>query len=467
MSTPPQSNGDGATSSLLARRDGAAILHPYSDAVSTSANGPLVLTQGNGIYVTDENGNTYIEGMSGLWCVSLGFGNTRLANAATQQIQKLSFYHGFNQKGHDANIELAERLLKAAPVPMARVFFANSGSEANDTAVKLIWYFNNALGRTKKKKIIGRIKGYHGVTIASGSITGTPINHTSFDLPLDRFLHTDFPHYARESNPGETEEAFASRCAENLERLIIREGPETIAAFFAEPVMGAGGIIMPPKGYFEKIQTVLKKYNILMVADEVITGFGRTGNYWGSQTFGVAPDILTCAKALSSGYIPISAVLISHEIFQTVAQKSRDLEVFGHGFTYSGHPVSAAVALETLKIYEEMDILGHVKKIAPLLKKGIDSFGDHPIVGEVSAVGLLAVAELVSDKTSLKPFPPEKKVGAYLIQKALGQGLILRNFGDRIGFCPPLIINPDEISELFVRFGKALDETMDWAKNRG
>lgn len=446
----------------LAARDAASILHPYSDGLANEAEGSLIMTDGNGVCVRDEDGREYVEGMAGLWCVSLGFGQERLAEAAAAQIRKLSFYHGFNRKGHDAQIELAERLLAMAPVPMSKVFFANSGSEANDTAIKLIWYRNNALGCPEKKKIIGRIKGYHGVTIAAASVTGTPVNHQAFDLPIPGFLHTDCPHYYRFAREDESEEAFATRCAESLDALIEREGPDTVAAFFAEPVMGAGGILVPPATYFEKIQAVLAKHDVLLVADEVICGFGRTGELWGSHTFGMKPDILTCAKALSSGYIPISAVLVNERVFRPIAEQSAAIGVLGHGFTYSGHPVAAAVAIETLNIYDEIDLLGMVRAAAPSLQDGIRRFADHPLVGEATGIGMLAVAELVADKKTKQPFETSHKVGPYLLDRALEHGLIVRALGDRIGFSPPLVMRSDQIADMYARFARALDDTWRW-----
>jgi 4-aminobutyrate--pyruvate transaminase len=452
----------------LAARDAASVFHPYTNGLANEANGSLIMTSGHGVYVTDEDGRRYIEGMAGLWCVSLGFGQERLAQAAAEQIRKLSFYHGFNQKGHDVQIELAERLLAMAPEAegghMSKVFFANSGSEANDTAIKMIWYRNNALGLPNKKKIIGRIKSYHGVTIAAGSVTGTPVNHQAFDLPIAGFLHTDCPHYYRYAETGESEEEFATRCANNLDALIDREGADTVAAFFAEPVMGAGGILLPPATYFEKIQAVLKKHDVLLVADEVICGFGRTGDLWGSQKFDLRPDILTCAKALTSGYVPISAIMVNERVFRPIAEQSAEISVFGHGFTYSGHPVAAAVAIETLNIYDEIDLLGMVRTSAPVLQDGIRMFADHPLVGEANGVGMLAVAELVADKATKQPFDPARKVGNYLVERALGHGLIVRALGDRIGFSPPLVMLPDQITDMFAKFAKALDETWKWVR---
>lgn len=448
---------DGTNS--LSRRDAAAVFHPYTNAIANDRDGPLVITRGEGIRVYDEDGREYIEGMSGLWCASLGFGQDRLADAAARQMRTLPFYHGFSQKSHPPQIELAERLLSLSPVPMKRVFFCNSGSEAADTAVKLVWYFNNALGRPKKKKIISRFKAYHGVTIAAASVTGVPANHTAFDLPLDGFLHTGMPHYYRYGRDGESEEEFATRCAEDLEKLILAEGPETVAAFFAEPVMGAGGVIVPPATYFAKIQAVLRQYDVLLVADEVICGFGRTGELWGCQTFGIEPDILTCAKALSSGYLPIAAILIGETVYDAIAPQTDALGAFGHGFTYSGHPVPAAVALETLKIYEEMNLVAHVKRRAAPFQARLRSFADHPLVGETMGVGLVGAIELVADKTSRQPFDPALKIGPWLTARAQERGLILRAMGDRIAFSPPLIIAEADIDRMFDIFADALDDT--------
>jgi 4-aminobutyrate--pyruvate transaminase len=377
-------------------------------------------------------------------------------------------YHGFGGKAVVAAIDLAQNLIARAPVPMSKVFFANSGSEANDTAVKLIWYYNNAIGRPCKKKIISRVRGYHGVTVATASLTGLAANHLDFDLPIEGMLHTDCPYYYRCAHPGENEEAFASRLAANLEALILAEGPETVAAMFAEPVMGAGGVIVPPKGYFAKIQQVLKRYDVLLVADEVICGFGRTGNAWGSQTFGLEPDILTCAKGLSSGYMPISAVMITEPIWQAMVAESDKIGMFGHGFTYSGHPVAAAVALETLKIYDEIDIVSHVRAVAPALQDGLRRFADHPLVGDVRGIGLIAAVEIVKDKSTKIPFDSAVMLAAQVAKRAEANGLIVRVLtGDVIAFSPPMIIETNEIEEMLKAFGQALDETWSWVRAQG
>ncbi len=343
-------------------------LHPYTDLHAHQEVGPVVISRGKGVRVWDDAGRDYIESVAGLWCAALGFDNERLVQAAANQMRKLPFYHAFTAKSHEPMIDLAEMLIARAPVPMSKVFFANSGSEANDSAIKMVWYLNNALGRPQKKKIIGRLKGYHGITIGSASLTGLPANHRSFDVPLPGFFHTMTPHFYHGALPGESEDAFATRCADELEKLILEQGPDTVAAMWAEPILGAGGVIVPPRGYFPKIQAVLRKYDVLLVADEVICGFWRTGSYWGCQTFDIQPDILVCAKALSSSYLPISAVMVNEPVFQALAQESHVIGTFGHGFTYSGHPVPAAVAIETLKIYDEMNIGGHVASVGPYMQ---------------------------------------------------------------------------------------------------
>ena len=463
--TPSARQKDAPNSTVA--RDIAYSVHPYTNLKRHQETGPLVIARGQGVRVYDEEGNGYIEGLSGLWCTSLGFSEERLVDAATRALRQLPNYHSFAGKAALPTIDLAEKLIGMAPVPMSKVFFANSGSEANDTAIKLIWYYNNALGRPEKKKIISRVRAYHGVTVAAASLTGLLPNHRDFDLPLERMLHADCPHHYRFAEKGESEEDFATRLAENLDKLILAEGPETIAAMFAEPVMGAGGVIVPPATYFDKIQPVLQRHDILMVADEVICGFGRTGNTWGCQTFGIKPDLLTCAKALSSGYLPISALMISEPIWQAMVKESEKIGVFGHGFTYSGHPVAAAVALETLAIYEERGIFEHVRTVAPLLQDGLRRFADHPLVGEVRGIGLVGAVELVADKKTKKPFELTQGVGAYLGKRTEAHGLIVRPLGDSIAFAPPLVIGAAEIEEMLVSFSRALDETWAWVKKSG
>jgi 4-aminobutyrate---pyruvate transaminase len=442
-----------------ARRDTATTIHPYTNISLHEAAGPMVITEGEGVFVRDEDGNSYLEGMAGLWYASLGFSERRLAEAAYRQMLKLPAYHTFLHKSTDVGMELAEKLLGLAPVAMSKVFFVDSGSEANDTAVKLVWYYNNALGRTRKKKIISRTKAYHGVTVATASLTGLANNHHGFDLPIAGILHVECPHYYRYGLPGETEEAFATRLANSLEQRIIEEDPETVAALIAEPIMGAGGVIPPPAGYWEKIQAVLKRFDVMLIADEVICGFGRTGEWWGTTAFDLLPEIITCAKALSSGYMPIGAVMVSQQIYDVMRKESEKGGVFGHGFTYSGHPVASAVALETLKIYEERNIISQVRRIAPRMQNGLRRFAEHPLVGEVRGMGLIGAVELVADKSKKVPFGPSEDVGAFLIKRGHQHGIILRAMGDSIAFCPPLIITEQEIDLMLERFGLALADT--------
>ena len=455
--TPPPS---AVRANSAAARDIAHALHPYTDLRAHQQAGPLIISRGEGVRVWDEAGRDYIEGVAGLWCASLGFSNERLARAAYDQMLKLPFYHAFTAKSHEPLIDLSEMLIARAPVPMSKVFFANSGSEATDSAVKMVWYFNNALGRPQKKKLIGRIKGYHGVTVAAASLTGLPYNHRSFDLPLPGFVHTMTPHHYHGAEPGESEEAFATRCADALDQLIIAEGPDTVAAMFAEPIMGAGGVIVPPRTYFEKIQAVLRRHDVLLVVDEVICGFGRTGNYWGTQTFGVEPDIITCAKALSAAYLPISAVMVNERVFEALATESHEIGTFGHGYTYSGHPVPAAVAVETLKIYDEIGIVDYVRSVGPHLQSELRRrFAEHELVGEVRGVGMIAAMELVADREARRNFDPKLKIVGRLTKLCEQHGVIARGLpGDSLAFSPPLIITEAEITEMLDRVALALDE---------
>jgi 4-aminobutyrate--pyruvate transaminase len=439
-----------------AATDIAAHLHPFTNLATHPQVGPLVIQRGDGIFVEDDRGRRYLEAMSGLWCASLGFSNLRLAKAGSDALHDLPYYHTFNGRSNPAAAALAEKLLSLAPVPMSKVFFANSGSEANDSAVKLVWYYHNAIGKPEKKKIIARRNAYHGVTVAAASLSGLVPNHRDFDLPIDRILHVECPHHFRYAEAGETEEDFATRLAAALEQRILDEGPETVGAFIAEPVMGAGGVLVPPVTYFDKVQKVLAKYEVLLIADEVICGFGRTGQMFGSTTFGLRPDILTAAKALSSGYVPISAVMVNEKVHAAVAANSGKIGTFGHGFTYSGHPVACAIALETLKVYEDENIVAHVQSLAPQFQQGLQSYAGRKYIGEVRGVGLIGAIELYADPARRTAFDPAQKAGARLAELALAQGLIVRAMGDSIAFCPPLIITAQQIDDMFARFARAM-----------
>src|ERR1700689_4689864 len=454
--------------SNVAARDVETLLHPYTNLDAIRNTGPLVIERAKGVYVYDSDGKEYIEGMAGLWCTALGYGNEELVEAAAGTMRKLSFAHLFTGRSHDPAIELAEKLKEMAPVPISKVFFCNSGSEANDTQVKLVWYLNNALGRPTKKKIVSRIKAYHGVTIVAASLTGLPGNHRDFDLPLPGFLHAACPHHYRLAHEGESEEQFATRLAEELDALIVKEGPDTVAAFIAEPVMGAGGVIVPPRSYFEKIGAVCAQHDVFMISDEVICGFGRLGTTFGCQKLNFKPQSITVAKALSSAYLPIAGVMIPEAVYQALLTESKKIGTFGHGFTYGGHPVSAAVAVKALEIYARERIVERAAEQAPHFRARLKAFDEHALVGEARGLGLIAGVELVADKKTKRAFAPQHGVAAKAVQFAEAEGLILRAvLGDVITICPPLIISAAEIDALFDRLTRALDKTLDWATHAG
>lgn len=439
-------------------RDVNYVLHPYTNAVKHERVGPRIVDRGEGIYVYDDQGNKYLEAMSGLWSVAVGFGEPRLVEAATRQLQKLPYYHTFTHKSHTPSIALAEKLVEMTQGALSTVFFTNSGSEANDTVVKMVWYYNNALGRTQKKKIIARTKGYHGVTVAAASMTGLPGNHRDFDLPLPQMKHARCPHHYREALPGESEEAFATRLAQELEDMILQEGPDTVAAFIGEPVMGAGGVIVPPATYWEKIQPVCKKYDVLVIADEVITGFGRLGTTFGSEKFNIQPDILVLSKQITSSYQPLAAVMISPAVADVIKQNSGKVGTFGHGYTASGHPVATAVGLENLRIIEERQLVRNAAEQGEYMQTRLRELADHPMIGEVRGVGLIGAVELVADKATKQPFSTPGATGMALYEKAHDNGLIIRAIQDTIAFCPPLIISQAQVGDMIDRFQKTLDD---------
>ncbi len=454
--------------SNLAARDVETLIHPFTNLASFRDTGPLILERGEGSWVFDGDGKPYLEGMAGLWCTALGYSNRELVDAAMEQFRKLPFQHLFSGRSHDPAIELAEKLKEIAPVPMSKVFFTASGSEANDTQVKLVWYINNALGRPKKKKIIARLKAYHGVTIASGSLTGLPLNHADFDLPIAGILHTSCPHHYRFAHAGESEEEFSTRLAAELDEMIEKEGPDTVAAFIAEPVMGAGGALIPPAGYFAKVQAVCDRHDVLFIADEVITGFGRLGHMWGSQAFGIRPDTISFAKAVTSAYLPLGGVMVNEAVYQALLDESRKIGLFAHGYTYSGHPVSCAVALKAIEIYERDRLAEQAKVKGRLFQRRLDALADHPLVGEARGMGLIGGLEIVADKGSKRQYEVKRGVAAKCVGFAQAEGLIVRSLsGDRIALCPPLIITEEEIGELFDRLTRALDRTAEWIGKEG
>ena len=444
----------------LIELDRRHALHPFTPPKAHREDvEPFVIERGEGVHVIDTDGRRYIEGMSGLWCAALGFSEPRLAEAAAKQFATMPYTHMFGHRSTIPAIELSAKLAELAPAGITRAFFVNSGSEAIDTAVKIAWYVNNARGRAGKKTIIARKRAYHGVTVAAGSLTGLPYAQDGFDLPAIPVIHVDTPYAYRGARPGESDEDYATRLADDLEASILEAGADTIAAFVAEPVMGAGGVLIPPATYFEKVQAVLRRHDILFIADEVICGFGRTGEWWGSDTCGIRPDIMTCAKQLSAAYLPIGAVLISDDVYAAIEEQATRLGTFGTGNTYGGHPVAAAVALETLAIYEERDIVGRVRGLAGHFADRVQALGNHPLVGNARSVGLIGAVELVADKSDKTSFPAGDKIAVKVAAAAREHGLIVRPVpGDTVAFCPPLIIEPDEIDAMFDAVGEALND---------
>lgn len=440
------------------REDVRNLIHPYTALQTLPESGPLVIRRGDGVYVEDDQGRRYLEGVAGLWCTALGFSEQRLVDAAIRQMRELPYYQLFAGRANEPSIELSERLLGLTRhLGMERALYANSGSEANDQAVKLIWYYFNATGRPQKKKLIARERGYHGVTVMAASLTGIPDVHKDFDLPIGRVLRTGCPSPYHTTRDGETDDRMVDRLMADLEALIEREGADTIAAFFAEPVQGAGGVIVPPASYFPKLQAILRRHDILLVADEVITGFGRTGNLFGCDTFGIRPDLMTVAKALSSAYLPISATLVSGRIYEGVLEGSRRNGAFAHGVTYAGHPVAAAVAVEALKLYEERDIVGHVRRVSPRFLGRMQSLAAHPLVGHHRGIGLIGALELVADRSTRAT--PDAAAQAYLANVLLAEGVIARPIRGALAFSPPLIITEAQIDTMFDAVGRALDAT--------
>lgn len=447
-------------------RDAEALLHPYTDAVALRAGGAQIIERGEGVRVWDQSGRSYIEAMSGLWCAGLGFGNDELVEAARVQLERLPYYHLFSAKSHETAIELAEKLKEMTPGQMARVFYQSSGSEANDTQIKMIWYMNNALGRPQKKTIVSRKKAYHGTTLATASLTGLPGNHRDFDLPMPGIRHLSTPHYWKEAEAGESEADYVARLAAEFEALIEADGAETIAAFIAEPVMGAGGAIVPPEGYFAAMSAIAHKNDILTISDEVICGFGRTGQWFGAETVGFRPTSMSMAKQLTAGFVPLSAVAINGAMAEAIEANSGKIGTFGHGFTYGGHPVGCAVALKALEIYERLDMPRVVRARSSRFAWHLKSFEGHPLVGEARSLGLMGALELAPNGRR-EGFAAPGKVGARMLGELRDRGIIARAVGDSLVFCPAMIVTEAELDEIFAAVGPSLDATLAWAKTEG
>ena len=431
-------------------------LHPFTDHKALAEQGVRVITRADGVYLWDSEGNRLLDGMAGLWCVNLGYGRRELIDAACRQLEELPYYNTFFQSATPPVIELSAMLAEITPEGFNQVFFANSGSEANDTIVKMVRYYWNLLGKPAKKTIISRDYAYHGVTLAAASMSGLTAMHTPFDLPLPRFVRTAAPYWYKHG-ADLTPEEFGLATARALETKIEELGADNVAAFIGEPIMGAGGLIVPPDNYWPEIQRICREYDILLIADEVICGFGRTGHWFGSDCYGIEPDLMTMAKGLSSGYLPISGVMIHDRIAGPIFEKGGE---FIHGFTYSGHPVAAAVALENLRILRDEKIIETVATdIGPYLQTRLGELAGHPLVGEVRGVGLIAGIELVANKATRKNFDPEGHAGILCRDACMAHGVIVRATRDVIVMSPPLIITRSEIDELVAALAKALDET--------
>lgn len=454
-------------SNSLFQQDLDSHIHPFTNLERQSEVGSTFIERGDGVHVVDSTGRRYIEAMSGLWSAALGFSEARLVKAATRQMEQLPYYHSFTHKTHAPAVKLAAKLADLAPGNLNHVHFTNSGSEANDTVVKMVWYRNNALGLPQKKTFLARQQGYHGSTIASGSLTGMPNIHRDFDLPAIPVRHLTAPWYYRNALPGESEAAFSQRLADELEAVILEEGAETIAAFIGEPVIAAGGVIPAPEGYWQKVEAICRRHDILIVADEIITAFGRLGHMFGCERYGFQPDIMVLSKQLTSSYQPLAAIVVSDDIHDVLVRNAGKIGSFAHGFTTTGHPVATAVALENLAIIEERGLVAHAGDMGERLAEGLRSFAGHPLVGDIRAVGLMAGVELVADRASGRMFEERGRLGFWMFQKAHEHGLIIRAIYDTIAFCPPLIVSPQEVGTIVSAFGRTLDDAALWVRSQG
>ena len=436
------------------------FFHPFSSLGTHEKNGADIFVQGKGSTLIDSNGKKYLDGIAGLWCVNIGYGNEEMANAISEQATKLAYYQTLTSYGTDIAAEYAARLIDISPVPMSKVFFGSSGSDANDTMVKIVWSYHNYLGKPEKKKIISRKHGYHGSTIFAGGLTGFSNLHNNFDLPLARTLHASSTHPLWDKEEKSDTAEFVKKLVNNLENLIIAEGPETIGAFIAEPIMAGGGVLIPPLGYFEKIQEILTKYEILFIADEVVTGFGRTGEMFGTQAFNLKPDLITLAKGITSGYVPLSACLISEKIWQTLVTGSASAGAYGHGYTYSGHPLAMKAAMVNLDIIERDNLLSNVatrgNQLLTELKAALEQ---HEFVGDIRGYGLLSAVEFVKKRSPLTPFDLKFKVAARIARKAFENGLIVRPLSESstIAFSPTFVVTDSEIGEMVEKFVNSVD----------
>jgi len=451
----------------ISRKDRASVLHPFTqlkDFADGSSGDPTIVETGHGVRIKDATGLELIDGFAGLYCVNIGYGRTEVAEAISRQAHRLAYYHSYAAHTTDELAILSDRLVKMAPGKMSKIFYGMSGSDANETLAKVVWYYNNLRGKKAKKKIVSRQRGYHGCSVISGSMTGMSFYHDHMDLPLPSVLHTGVPHYYWGAEPGETELEFSARRAAELDALIEHEGPDTVGAFIGEPVLGTGGIIPPPEGYWKAIQTVLRKHDVLLIADEVITGFGRTGSLFGCHHYDIEPDMITIAKGLTSAYFPLSGALVNEKIFDVMTEHAPRVGAFSHGYTYSGHPIGAAAANAVLDIVEKEDLPGRARDVGAYFQKRlVDTFAQSPIVGEVRGVGLMGAIEFVGNRELKTRFDANLKVGARVSKAARDLGLIARAMphGDILGFAPPLTITREEVDQIVDLTSRAVRQVTD------
>ena len=422
-----------------------------------------IITGAEGVYITDRTGKRSLDAFAGLYCVNVGYGRTKITDAIAAQAAALPYYHAYVGHGSEPSIRLAKMIIDRAPEGMSRVFFGLGGSDANETNIKLVWYINNVLGRPEKKKIISRWRGYHGSGLITGSLTGLAAFHNLFDLPKAPILHTEAPYYFRRPDRSQSEEQFADFCAVKLEEMILAEGPETVAAFVAEPVLGTGGIVPPPRTYWDKIQPVLAKYDILLIADEVITGFGRLGSMFGSDHYGIEPDLITIAKGLTSAYAPLSGVIVSEKLWRILENGSDEFGAIGHGWTYSSHPLCAAAGVANLEVVDEMGLVANAGEVGAYLNQALkDTVGGCKHVGEVRGEGMLAAVEFVRDRDDRAFFDPSEKVGIRVAAALLANGVIGRAMpqGDILGFAPPLCLTREEADIVVDATAKAVRDVL-------
>ncbi len=450
---------------LLEQWDRENFFHP-STHLAEFARGDLaqrVITGGSGCYIVDRAGHEHLDAFAGLYCVNVGYGRPEIAEAIAEQAKELAYYHAYVGHGTEASITLSKMILDRAPEHMSKVYFGLSGSDANETNIKLIWYYNNILGRPEKKKIISRWRGYHGSGLMTGSLTGLELFHKKFDLPLGQVVHTEAPYYFRRADQDQTEAEFVAHCVTKLEDLIAQEGADTIAAFIGEPVLGTGGIVPPPEGYWPAIQAVLDKHDILLIADEVVTGFGRLGSMFGSDHYGIKPDLITIAKGLTSAYAPLSGSIVSDRMWRVLEQGTDENGPIGHGWTYSAHPIGAAAGVANLKLLDALDLITNAGAVGRYLTVHMkDALADHPHVGEVRGEGMLCAVELVRECEERAFFDPVDKVGPHIAAAMSDMGVIARAMpqGDIIGFAPPFCLSEAEADEIVGKTRLAIERVL-------